>query len=138
MYAKLKWLDHVVDKDGNVLREGTLKSAENFNHMEEGIEDSSLALALLATQVAEFKRNHAAEEHDVTLKNSDVFPFNNSATTVALDHIRASKDYDVKAEATGNNVGDVIVYDKLLNGFKVRYTGSAKSADIKLYVKGGE
>lgn len=36
-----------------------------------------------------------------------------------------------------DNVGDIIVYDKQVNGFKVKYTGSAASVDLKLYVQGG-
>ena len=35
------------------------------------------------------------------------------------------------------DVGDVLISDKLLNGFKVRFDGSAKSATVKLIIKGG-
>ena len=52
---------------------------------------------------------------------------------------RDSFDYTVTAEVVTpvDNVGDIIVYDKQVNGFKVKYTGSAASVDLKLYVQGG-
>ena len=34
-------------------------------------------------------------------------------------------------------VGDIEVYDKALNGFKIRYTGSAKNVKLRYYVQGG-
>ena len=34
-------------------------------------------------------------------------------------------------------MGDVEVYDKALNGFKLRYTGSAKTVKLRYYVQGG-
>ena len=35
------------------------------------------------------------------------------------------------------NVGEVEISDKQLNGFKVAFTGSAKSVTLKLFIKGG-
>ena len=45
----------------------------------------------------------------------------------------------MEAEITAHdgNVGDVRIFDRMLNGFKVAYDGSAKSATIKLRIKGG-
>ena len=40
-------------------------------------------------------------------------------------------------EEKGGFAGDIIVSEKLLNGFKVEYTGSAKTVTLKIYVKGG-
>lgn len=40
-----------------------------------------------------------------------------------------------KSKTTG--VGDIIVYDKMTNGFKVAFTGSAINVHIILYVVGG-
>ena len=53
--------------------------------------------------------------------------------------MRDTLDYRVSAEVQGDivNVGDVVIYDKQLNGFKVKYTGSASSVTVKLYVSGG-
>ena len=48
-------------------------------------------------------------------------------------------DYVVNVEVTAaaGNIQTVEVYDKQLNGFKLRYDGSATSATIKYYVTGG-
>ena len=47
--------------------------------------------------------------------------------------------YTVEAEVLEHdgNVGDVKIFSRLLNGFKVAYDGSAKTATIKLRIKGG-
>lgn len=75
----------------------------------------------------------------VTLTNTGDFYTNNSVKTIPLGTRRDTLDYIVSAEIQGDttNVGDVVIYDKQTNGFKVRYTGSAASATIKLYVHGG-
>lgn len=47
MYNNKKWLDRVVDNEsGEVIQEGTDQSAANFNNMENGITDASIATAL--------------------------------------------------------------------------------------------
>ena len=47
MYNSTKWLDKVVDAEtGELIQEGTDQSAANFNNMEDGITDVSVALAL--------------------------------------------------------------------------------------------
>lgn len=47
MYHNTKWLDRVVDAEsGELIQEGTDQSAANFNNMENGITDVSIALAL--------------------------------------------------------------------------------------------
>lgn len=47
MYHNTKWLDRVVDAEsGELIQEGTDQSAVNFNNMENGITDVSIALAL--------------------------------------------------------------------------------------------
>lgn len=76
----------------------------------------------------------------LTLTNTQSYPFNNSQTTVQLGTTRSTKNYTVLAEiesTTGGAVGNVEYSDKLLNGFKVAYTGSATSVTLKLYVQGG-
>lgn len=62
-----------------------------------------------------------------------------SVKTIPLGTRRDTLDYIVSAEIQGDttNVGDVVIYDKQTNGFKVKYTGSTASATIKLYVHGG-
>ena len=75
----------------------------------------------------------------VTLTNTQDYYANNSTKTVALSVRRDTLDYIVDAEIQGDtvNVGDIVVYDKQVNGFKVKFTGSAASVALKLYVHGG-
>ena len=65
-----------------------------------------------------------------------------STKTLALGNanVRNNKDYTVivEAEAEDGFVGDIVVTDKMLNGFKLAYTGSASSVNVKCYVQGGK
>ena len=77
---------------------------------------------------------------DVALTNSQTYPHNNSQKTVAFETYRNKTDYYVYPEviaSSGGNVGDVVISDKLVNGFKVAYTGSATSATVRCHVFGG-
>lgn len=120
---------------GTVQQQGTPQNAVNFNNLEMGVFDAHVALELLLN----FARQNAWEiEHgSVALTNSYDYPFNNSKKTVALAHI--SGDYIVIPEVASfdGNVGEVLISDRLENGFKVEYTGSAKSATINYTVIGG-
>ena len=140
MYRNTQWIDEVKDQDTEeVIQEGTPQSAGNFNNMEGGISDAHLAAALLIIQSGLTADQVATEEKAVTLSNSQSYPFNNSTQTIALSRVRNFTDYTVEAEITAHdgNVGDVRIFDRMLNGFKVAYDGSAKSATIKLRIKGG-
>ena len=140
MYRNTQWIDEVKDQDTEeVIQEGTPQSAGNFNNMEHGISDAHLAAALLIIQSGLTADQVATEEKAVTLSNSQSYPFNNSTQTIALSRVRNFTDYTVEAEITDHdgNVGDVRIFDRMLNGFKVTYDGSAKSATIKLRIKGG-
>lgn len=142
-YTPEEWLDEVKDKStGEIIQEGTPMDAEHFNHMEQGIHNNSIMLAVLLEATMENARSVSSVEGElieVTLTNSRDFYFNNSAKTVALSKIRSSLDYRVMVEVQGNptNVGEVVVYDKQLNGFKIAFTGSAESVTVKCYVQGG-
>lgn len=47
MYTQTKWLDRVIDSaTGELVQEATDQSAKNFNNMETGISDVSVATAL--------------------------------------------------------------------------------------------
>ena len=77
---------------------------------------------------------------DVTLTNTQAYPFNNSVKTVQLPALRNTRDYFVipeVVEAAGGFVGDFSVTDKLLNGFKIAYSGSASSVKVRCHVVGG-
>ena len=140
MYRNTQWIDEVKDQDTEeVIQEGTPQSAGNFNNMEHGISDAHLAAALLIIQSGLTADQVATEEKAVTLSNSQSYPFNNSTQTIALSRVRNFTDHTVEAEITDHdgNVGDVRIFDRMLNGFKVAYDGSAKSATIKLRIKGG-
>lgn len=140
MYRNTQWLDEVKDIDtGELIQEGTDQSAGHFNNMEHGISDAHLAAALLIIQSGLTADQVATEEKAVTLSNSQSYPFNNSTQTIALSRVRNFTDYTVEAEITDHdgNVGDVKIFDRMLNGFKVAYDGSAKKATIKLRIKGG-
>lgn len=75
----------------------------------------------------------------VTLTNSQKFPFNDSQVTVPISVERNNTNYivDYEVSAASGNVGDVIVSAKLVNGFKIEFTGSATSVTIKYQVLGG-
>lgn len=140
MYNATYWLDKVVDEESEeVIQEGTDQSAGHFNNMEGGISDAHLAAALLVISASLTAEQVATEEQTVTLTNSQNYPFNNSVKTVALKTARNFTDYTVEAEVLehSGNVGEVRIFSRLLNGFKVAYDGSAKSATIKLRIKGG-
>ena len=138
---------------GTILQEGTPQSAANFNNAEYGITDSHLAESiwlqywrLKDTQVAAHLTQHdeefSSETGTVTLNNTNSvsFLFNNSGSTVALKKVRNTMNYDLDIEVVeviGGRLGEVEVYDKQLNGFKLRFTGSASQVKIKYKVRGG-
>lgn len=74
----------------------------------------------------------------VSLTNSLTYPFNNSETTVVLENLCDTTDYRVEIEVlSGENLGDIRVSQKQLNGFKLAYSGSCPVASLKYYVIGG-
>lgn len=140
MYNQTKWLDKVVDSDsGEIIQEGTNQSAGNFNNMENGIQDASVAAAMLLIAAGQINAELAVEEKTITLTNTQSYPFNNSQKTVSLSITRTTTAYTVDVEISDHDgdVGDVIISDKLLNGFKVRFDGSATNATVILRIKGG-
>ncbi|WP_455619651.1 hypothetical protein [Eisenbergiella sp.] len=140
MYKRTFWLDEIKDETtGEKLQDGTDQSAGHFNNAEHGISDANLAAALILISSSLTAEQVATEEKTVTLTNSQSYPFNSSTQTIALAKARNFTDYTVEAEVLSHsgNVGEVKIFDRLLNGFKVAYDGSAKSATIKLRIKGG-
>lgn len=142
MYDIKRWQDEVLDQDGNILQEGTLHDEIMMNRMEEGIYAANEMGAILLQQVVQHNRSLEdleGETGQINLTNSMEYPFNNSTKTIALKRARDTVNYRVSIEVLSSDgmVGDVRVFDKQLNGFKVAYTGSAQSAVIKYYVQGG-
>lgn len=142
-YTRIIWQDHVVDQQtGDVIQQGTPQSAKNFNNIEEGTLAANELGAVLAQQVAHNTRilaDFEGEIGEVVLTNTQEYPFNDSAKTVALAKPRDTLNYRVSVEIVSANgiTGDIKIYDKQVNGFKITFTGSAKSATIKYYVQGG-
>lgn len=142
MYDIKLWQDEVLDQHGGVLQEGTLHDEVNMNRMEHGILESDLLATMLVQQNLQHKRvlkDLEGEIGQIVLTNTDLFPFNNSIKTIALSKQRDTIDYRVSVEVISNNenIGEIIVSDKQLNGFKISYTGSAKNVTIKYYIQGG-
>lgn len=137
-YEPTLWRDEV---EG--IQDGTPVDEQNLGNMETGINGANLTVEFL-TEVVKHQKdqisNLGGEVIEVSLTNTagEAF-FNNSAKTVALSVSRDSFDYTVDAEIVTpvDNVGEIIIYDKQVNGFKVKYTGSAASVNLKLYVQGG-
>lgn len=138
---------------GRVIQQGTNMSAANFNNIEMGVSDVDLAGHLLVLIVRDLCRRTGvteddfvsvlnevtAEEKSITLKNTAKYPFNNSVQSVSLTKNRATKNYTVEAEVVSKNgnVGEIVITDKTLNGFKVEHTGSATEVKINLKIRGG-
>ncbi len=165
LYPQTFWKDHVTSREndyqhvdngdgtikhvpvpGSVLQQGTAQNQPNFDNMEMGIQDAYVATQILIALMLNKNRDMAAiqsevvdEVKTVTLTNSLKFPFNNSIQTISLTTARKSVNYDVDVEVTAftGNVGDVVISDKQLNGFKVEFTGSATSATLKIRIQGG-
>ena len=136
-YHKTPWVDDVPG-----IQDGTPQDEYHFNNLETGTDGANL-LAEFLTEVV-FKNQKRLDNVDGevitrTLTNTKDFYFNNSVQTVAITSQRDTLDYRVDVEVQGDvvNVGDVVVFDKQQNGFKVKYTGSAPSVTVKLYVRGG-
>lgn len=138
---------------GEIVQEGTPLNADNMNKLDDGIEDAHFAVDILTQYAAQRREvvDKRLDDHDdeftaengtVTLTNSATafFGFNNSGQTVALQTVRKTMNYDLDIEVTsfsGGQIGDVIVYDRQLNGFKLRFEGSATSVTVKYKVRGG-
>lgn len=74
----------------------------------------------------------------VTLRNTRVYPFNDSQMTVVLDTALESRDYHVNVMVTDarGEAGEIIVSGKATNGFKLAYTGSAAQVVVDYAVTG--
>lgn len=143
MYERSYWQDHVVDQNGNIIQQGTLQDQAHFNNQEEGISDVYIATKLILLRELQNSRTSDEEVHRLTLSNTQSYPFNSTTdtpTTVALTLTRNTKDYTVDAYVEGSEGGEtgaVHVTDKLTNGFKVSFDGSATSVAVVLIVRGG-
>lgn len=113
----------------NGMRTGHWQNEDRLN-----VHDTQIAA--LDAQTTELYRCDVISK---SFTNSANYPFNNSKASVALLNNRENTNYIVIPEVTAfnGNVGEVVITEKLTNGFKAEYTGSAASATIKFTVIGG-
>lgn len=148
--------------DGNFIKKSTTKNvSENLSLLDtalktfedqtgldlEDLQDALRTILIFARwnkwdidDIKQWIQNHyVIESGTVSLTNSEAFPFNNSQTSVSLSQTRNPASYIVLTEVTtfSGNVGEVVISDRLSNGFKIAYTGSASGATIKYTVVGG-
>ena len=156
MYQPTDWRNHTTDKPGRyyitkndddntynivragtVMQQGTPQDQAHFNHMEQGILDAQIALTLLLDALRQ--QSWEIETGEITLTNTQAFPFHDSAKSVDLKTHRENGEYIVitVASAPTGNIGEIVVSDRLTNGFKLGYTGSAPSVTVKYTVIGG-
>ena len=144
---------HTIVPYGTVMQQGVPQDAKHFNNIEEALSAHEIALGLhsnaLMQHMDEIKKNaalaevvdklHTVETGTVTLTNSAKYPFNNSQKTVALAAQRNTPAYVVITEVKSfvGNVGEIVVSDILANGFKIAFTGSAKSVTVEYKILGG-
>lgn len=148
-YSPIKWQDEVIDQDtGEVLIPGTLYDENNMNRMEAGIDLLNVYNAVYAELLRQVRsitlendkwKNQRIQEGSVEINNSETdgyFRTSDPFAMVALEGYTQldSPDYSVLTEIVDGDpglVGDIIVYDKSSNGFKIKYTGSADYAKIR-------
>lgn len=111
-----------------------------------GIDDARIAATLMlikqgliSDNLADINAQVTVQSGQVTLTNSQKYPFNGSQVTVALPHEVGNVNYIIDTEVTAHtgNVGEIVITDKLVNGFKMAFTGSASSVTVKYVVIGG-
>ncbi|MCD8015513.1 MAG: hypothetical protein LUG99_20610 [Lachnospiraceae bacterium] len=142
---------------GTIVQQGTNMSAANFNNIEMGITDHDLAVGILHLLVRnlvdrmddndedisgiteDLLAEVTPEEQTITLTNSASYPFNNSATKVSLGTTRNTVNYTVEVipDTDATDVGEIEVYNKAVNGFYIKFNGSASSVDITVKIRGG-
>lgn len=142
---------HVVNPDGTVthtpvtgaiIQQGIPQNQPNFDKMEEGIfgaTETGAEAARIMLHHGQAIEGLIGEKGQTTMTNSLAYPFNNSVKTVSLIQPRNNTNYvvDVEIPSNAGNVGRVEVTDKLLNGFKIAFTGSAASVTVNYTVRGG-
>lgn len=136
-------LVELVKSPGEVIQQGTPMNARNFNDMDL----AAIQAVIMASENSRYVRGLLqktegieGEVIQVTLNNSQKYPFNNSKKAVQLSKKRNNKNYFVTVEVvakTGESIGNIEVTDKLLNGFKVAYTGSAAQVILNCVIRGG-
>lgn len=121
---------------------------EDLEALVKGVDEENLdkdtAFSLLLNAFRQHKWQNEAdapvcESGEKSLTNTASYPFNNSQQTVALATNQKNTKYAVIAQIKSavGNPGEVVVFDKQINGFKLAFTGSASSAVVEYIVIGG-
>ncbi|WP_100523405.1 signal transduction protein [Mycobacteroides abscessus] len=149
-YDPTEWEDRVKDANGNVLVEGVPVNEVNLNNVEAGILLSHFDIGILSLflmqqtnlnrlEIEKYKKQRLQQgQATITNNISDTGYFRTSDpfATISLSGFSQinAPDYDVIISPTSaddmGKVGDLIVYDKTQNGFKVKMTGSAKTVSF--------
>lgn len=172
MYNQTEWQDRVTEfedryrvtanrdgtythteVEGEIIQVGTPQNQVNFNNIENGIQDVTLAAQIINWSNLHHRRYidaHATsmdsevmgEVHTLTLTNTASYPFNSTLdnpVTVALNTTRKNLFYTVEAEVVQHDgeVGEIEISGKALNGFKIAYTGSGSKVVLAVRIKGG-
>lgn len=162
MRKLVNWKDHVVEfpgryelKDlgnglvqlvpspGKTKQQGSPQNDTNFNIMDYAALEAMLMSSENNRKLLMMENTLngiVGEKIRVTLTNTQPYPHNNSKKTIQLQAKRNGMDYTVECEVvsvTGGAIGEFVVTDKLINGFKLAHTGSAKSVVVDCYVRGG-
>lgn len=143
-YGRTFWLNHVVDPaTQQVIQQGTPQDQDRFNNIEEGVFAGDV-MALEAIRMTRLLKDKTdgltGEKKTVELTNTQKYPFNNSIQTVSLDTSRNTQNYTVYAEIVSyenGGVGSIEITEKLLNGFKIAFTGAASRVVVNCYIQGG-
>ena len=135
-------MEQLTPAPGTIRKQGTPQNARNFNTMDLAAYEAMLIGNENTRMLMQTIRDLEGVKGltiDVTLTNSQEYPFNNSKATVSLPALRNTKDYYVIPETLEANgeVGEYEVSEKLLNGFKLEYSGSAISVKVRCHVIGG-
>lgn len=140
-YNRTYWVDHVTDQSGQVIQEGTLLDQQHFNNLERGLSDAGLAHAIMYFKQIQEDYNIADELHILTLEQTGLkWPFNNKEQTIALAQLRENTNYSVEVAVlgySGGRLGDIRVFDRARNGFKLLHDGSASTVKVAVRISGG-
>ncbi|RDY70332.1 signal transduction protein [Halobacillus trueperi] len=150
-YNPTEWEDRVTDDEsGDVLVPGTPVNEENLNNLESGmllshLDIGTLALFLnqqirqVALEIDKYKNQRLLQGKETisnSISDNGYFRDSEPFVEVALEghpQINAP-DYDVQLSIDSASdpgaVGDLRVYEKTQNGFKVKMTGSAESVSF--------
>ena len=138
-YTPLEWEDHVVDDQGNVVQQGTPVSQKKLNRMESGIQTALGPSGILIYQTLQFVQKLNQEFQKMKkqkIRQGEATLTQGNYKAVALEgYVQYdAPNYQVFTEVVAGDpalVGQIKVYDKTSNGFKIEYTGSEDEATIK-------